>query len=234
MLSRASWSTLGERHVAFGHRRSSYIAWALCVTLAGLLLLAPPSLAANDRVAYVDNNTLWTADSQGGNREQVTDSENRIFTDDLSPDGTTAVVAGFFHGASGLSLVNVATHVRTQLYTGEASPAAVLSRRQESDLRHVRQRSRHQDGQYGWYWPYVHNHVERQSGGPRLLSRRLENRLRFKHQFEGQIPRRKRAATLRGERQRQQSGPGYENLIGDGMGRRSVLLPKWNNASLQG
>lgn len=32
-----------------------------------------------------------------------------------------AVVAGFFHGASGLSLVNVQTHVRTQLYTGEAS-----------------------------------------------------------------------------------------------------------------
>jgi Tol biopolymer transport system component len=95
MLSKASWSTLGERHVAFCHRRSSYIAWVVCVTLVGLLLLAPPSLAANDRVVYVDNFTLWTADSQGGSREQVTESGggNRVNSDDLSPDGQTAVVA---------------------------------------------------------------------------------------------------------------------------------------------
>jgi Tol biopolymer transport system component len=91
------------------------------MTFMGLLFVASPSLAANDRVVYLNNNVLWTADSQGGNREQVTDSENRIYTCDLSPDGTTAVVDGFFHGASGLSLVNLYTHVRTQLYTGETA-----------------------------------------------------------------------------------------------------------------
>jgi Tol biopolymer transport system component len=107
--------------MASSRRRNSRIALLLGMVLIGTLWFAASSFAANDRVVYVDNNTLWTADSQGGNREQVTDSENRIFTDDLSPDGTTAVVAGFFQGASGLSLVNIETHVRTQLYTGSAA-----------------------------------------------------------------------------------------------------------------
>lgn len=87
------------------------------------LCLAPLCLAANDRIVYLNDLTLWSADSQGGNREQVTESssENRVLTDDLSPDGTTAVVGGLFHGVAGLSLVNLETHARTQLYTGEAA-----------------------------------------------------------------------------------------------------------------
>src|SRR5258708_407748 len=102
---------------------SLHIAWLLCLVSLGSLWLAPPGLAANDRVVYVDNLTLWTANSLGGNREQVTESggENRVNTDDLSPDGSTAVVQGGFHGVGGLSLVNLATHVRTQLYSGESA-----------------------------------------------------------------------------------------------------------------
>jgi WD40 repeat protein len=113
-------SSYGRLPASFISHKTAF-RWSLCIAVVGILLLAPPGLAANDRVVYLDNNILWTADSQGGNREQVTDSENRIFTDDQSPDGTTAVVAGFFHGASGLSLVNLQTHMRTQIYTGEAA-----------------------------------------------------------------------------------------------------------------
>jgi hypothetical protein len=111
----------------FEHQRQRWLrgAWllcTLCIALVATLWSAPPRLAVGNHVIYLNNDVLWTADSQGNNREQVTESgsENRVSAIDLSPDGTTAVARGFFHGTEGLSLVNLATHARTQIYTASA------------------------------------------------------------------------------------------------------------------
>lgn len=100
--------------------RSSSIARTMCLLVLGVLWLAAPSFAATDRVIYVKNLTLWGADSNGANQQQISEpgSENRIYTADLSPNGQTIVA----NGCCGKTyLFDFNTHVRTVLYAETAN-----------------------------------------------------------------------------------------------------------------
>lgn len=100
--------------VAIRRRRGSHLAWGLCVALVGLLWLAGPSFAVNDRMVYIKNLTLWGADTDGTNQQQISGPEETVETADLSPDGQTVVAANC---CKTLYLYNFDTHARTLLYT---------------------------------------------------------------------------------------------------------------------
>jgi Tol biopolymer transport system component len=89
------------------------------VAILWTLWLAAPSLAANDRVVYTKNQTLWSADANGANQEQITESgtEHRVLTADLSPNGQTAVA----DGAGQMYIIDVDTHASRTIYT-ESGP----------------------------------------------------------------------------------------------------------------
>jgi hypothetical protein len=105
-----------KSQVALPRWRSYSIARLVCLTVLWALWLAAPSFAATDSVVYVKNQILWSADTNGANQQQISESgsENRIYTADLSPNGQTIVADGC---CGKTYLFDFNTHARTVLYT---------------------------------------------------------------------------------------------------------------------
>jgi hypothetical protein len=96
-----------------------------CLTLLAMLYLAATSVAANDRILYLKNQTLWSADSAGGNQRLITEgpgtAKHSVTLEALSPNGQTGVYAAAA-GTPGIYLVNLATGEQRVLYGEGGSP----------------------------------------------------------------------------------------------------------------
>jgi Tol biopolymer transport system component len=94
------------------------------LTLSVTLLLAATSMAANDRILYLNNQALWSADSAGENRHFLTEgpgsTKNSVTLEDLSPNGQVGVYAAA--GTPGIYLVNLTTGEQRSIYGEGGSP----------------------------------------------------------------------------------------------------------------
>jgi hypothetical protein len=100
--------------VALSRRRSFCVASFACLTLLGVLWLAPPSFAVSDRIVFLKNLVIWSADANGANQQQITESGVEYHAVDLSPDGRTAVAATNVS----MVIVDLTTHVSKVIYSG--------------------------------------------------------------------------------------------------------------------